>query len=347
MSEPLRILLSLAARDRWGARIERTVADADGRPVTFVAPAPGADAEIALVSREITGLSTKHHVLPDTQRFYDALLGAPSLRWVHVHSAGADRPVYVELVRRGLALTTSSGSNAAVVAQTALAGMLALARHFPQLIAAQREHAWRPQMGADSPRDLQSQTALVVGWGPIGQTIGAVLLILGLRLLVARSSAVVAAGAERTVTFEDVSAVLPQVDWLILACPLTDRTRHLVDAAALARLPAGARLVNVARGDVVDEPALIAALQARQLAGAYLDVYAHEPLAADSPIWDLPNVIATPHSAGFSDGNAERVAAMFLANLEAWCRGRPLALQVGAGAGRVPDERGSTLGSRI
>ncbi len=322
---PLRILLSEPAREQLAPAVARVLG---GRPHAFVTAGPGVDAEIAFVSRDVTGLSTKHAVLPPTQRFYDALLGAPSLRWVHLHSAGADRPVFVELLRRGVALSTSSGANAAVVAQTALAGLLALARGFPQLMAAQRAQRWAPLIGSGLPRDLAGQTAVVVGWGPIGRQLGAFLTMLGLKLVVVRSSAEPAGPGVETVAFENLASVLPQADWLVLACPLTERTRGLVDSDALARLPAGAQLVNVARGECVDEPALAAALASGRLAGAFLDVFAHEPLPADSPLWDLPNVIATPHSAGFSDGNRARVARMFLDNLAAWQAGRALHLEV-------------------
>ncbi|KQM78712.1 D-2-hydroxyacid dehydrogenase [Xylophilus sp. Leaf220] len=321
MSGPLRILLSDAARAAHGGAIAAAV---PGRPVAFVAPGPGADAEVAFLSRDVTGLSTKHEVLPATQAFYDALLAAPGLRWTHIHSAGADRPVFDALRARGVRLSTSSGTNAGVVAQTAVAGLLALARRFPQLMAAQRAHRWAPLIGSGLPRDLAGQTAVVVGWGPIGQRIGTVLQALGLSVVVVRSSARAAGLGLPTVAFEDIGAVLPRCDWLVLVCPLTDRTRGLVGAPALALLPPGAHLLNLARGDVVDEPALVEALQEGRLAGAFLDVFAHEPLPAASPLWDLPTVIATPHSAGFSDGNAARVVRMFLDNLGRWCDGSPL-----------------------
>ncbi|MDM0073848.1 D-2-hydroxyacid dehydrogenase [Variovorax sp. J2P1-59] len=322
---PLRILLSDAARERVGAAIASAMGP---RAHSFVAPQAGVDADLAFVTRDVTGLSTKHSVLPATQAFYDAMLGAPSLRWVHVHSAGADRPVYVELRARGVAISTSSGANAAVVAQTALAGLLALARRFPQLMRAQRERAWAPLIGTGLPRDLAGQTAVIVGWGPIGQHIAASLRLLGLRVVVVRSSAEPAAADIETLPFEEIGRVLPRADWLLLACPLTSRTRGLIDARAIALLPEGAHLVNVARGELVDEPALIEALSSGKLGGAFLDVFAHEPLPPESPLWGLDNVIATPHSAGFSDGNAARVTELFIDNLRRWLAGGKLQNEV-------------------
>jgi len=329
---PPRILLSEQALARHGERIAAAVEAATGAapgggfiPVLpSGGPAAPQDADLAFVSRDVTGLSTKHEIQPATARFYEAMLAAPGLRWVHTHSAGADRAVFGTLRARGVRVTTSSGANAAVVAQTALAGVLALARHFPQMMAAQGERRWAPLLQSGLPRDLAGQCAVVVGWGPIGQRLGTWLQALGLEVVVVRQRAEPAGPGLQTVSFQAMQAVLPRADWLLLACPLTDATRGLVDAAALARLPAGARLVNVARGEVVEEPALIEALCQGRLAGAYLDVFAHEPLPADSPLWALPNVIITPHSAGFSDGNAARVVEIFLDNLGYWLRGAPL-----------------------
>jgi phosphoglycerate dehydrogenase-like enzyme len=333
MSAPLRILLSDAARDCLGPRI----ADALGsRPfellsINALATAPVLDADIAFISRDVTGRSTKHELAPALQACYDTLRHAPSLQWVHIHSAGADRPVYGDLQARGVAITTSSGTNATVVAHTAIAGLLALARHFPQLMAAQRSRTWAPLIdsnGVAFARDLDGQTAVVVGWGPIGQQIGRLLAALGLRIAVVRRSAAAVDGVNRVAGFDALDEVLPKADWLILACPLTDTTRGLIDRRALALLPPGAQLINVARGEVVNEPDLIAALQSSQLAGAFLDVFAHEPLDRDSPLWDLPNVIVTPHTAGHSDGHFERVAQAFVDNLVRWLAGQPLLNQV-------------------
>jgi phosphoglycerate dehydrogenase-like enzyme len=323
VSAPLRILLSAQAAAQLAPDIARALGGAPHRLLT-VDDADARNADIAFVSRDVTGLSTKHATLPDTQRFYDTLEAAAQLQWVHIHSAGADRPVYPRLRAKGVQVATSSGANAVVVAHSALAGVLALARHLPQLWNAQREHRWAPLLGSGMPRDLAGQTAVLVGWGPIGRQLGTLLQALGLKLVVVRQRAEPAGPGIDTVTFDQLHPVLPRADWLLLACPLTARTRNLVDAAALAALPAGARIVNVARGEIVDEPALVEALRSGRLGGAFLDVYAHEPLDPASPLWDLPNVIATPHSAGFSDGNAARVAGMFLDNLRRWQRGEPL-----------------------
>jgi len=315
----LRILMSAKARQQLAADVAGLLAET---PHVFAEP--GEDADIAFVSRDVTGLSTKHAVLPDTQHFYDAMLGAHSLRWVQAHSAGADRFIFNELRQRGVTVTAASGANASVVVQTALAGILALARRFPQLMDAQRRKVWAPLVGSGLPRDLAGQTAVIVGWGPIGQGLATLLQALGLRVSVVRGSDTPAAHATETVPFENVHQVLPQADWLVLACPLSERTRGLIDETALRLLPQGAHVVNIARGEVIDEAALVDALVAGRLAGAYLDVFEREPLPQESPLWTLPNVIATPHSAGQSDGNAQRVSAIFLDNLSRWRDGRPL-----------------------
>jgi phosphoglycerate dehydrogenase-like enzyme len=286
------------------------------------------DADVAFISREVTGTSTKHEIHPALQRIYALLRQSPDLQWVHIHSAGADRQIYLDLLARGVQITTSSGANAQVVATVALAGMLALARRFPLLWAEQQNRQWIPMMGARMPRDLPGQTATIVGWGPIGQKLGSLLQALGLQVVVVRQQLAaphhpLCEGVEM-VTFESWTQVLPKTDWLILACPLTSKTRQLVNASALAVLPQGAHLINVARGEVVDEPALVSALQSGHLSGAFLDVFAHEPLPSDSPLWAMPQVMITPHAAGHSDGNETRVGQMFLDNLRCWTQGKPL-----------------------
>jgi phosphoglycerate dehydrogenase-like enzyme len=326
MTRPLRILVSPLARQELAGAIAGVLG---ARAFELVTMADSADTvpagvDVAFISRDVTGLSTKHVLAEDLQAFYAVLRRSSALQWVHIHSAGADRPIYLELRARGVQVSTSSGANAEVVAQTALAGLLALARRFPQLMAAQQARTWAPLV-LQPPRDLAGQTAVVVGWGPIGQRIGAFLRLLGLNLIVVRHNpAPVAQAGVQTVSLADWHTVLPRADWLLLACPLTAQTRGLVNREALAALPGGACLINVARGEVVVEHDLIEALQQRHLGGAYLDVFEHEPLGRDSPLWRLDNVIVTPHSAGHSDGNQRRVADLFLANLARWHAGQLL-----------------------
>jgi phosphoglycerate dehydrogenase-like enzyme len=323
---PARVLVSRAVRDSLGAGLHDA---AGGRPLQLLALEDiAADAtqtvHAAFVSRDITGLSTKQ--VPDTplRDCYAVLRRSPELQWVHTHSAGADRPIYAELRARGVAVTTSSGANAQVVAQTALAGLLALARRFPQLMAAQREQRWAPLQAGPAPRDLVGQTAVLIGWGPIGRALQPLLSLLGLRVTVVRRGSDSAGPGLPTLPFTQLARALPGADWLVLSCPLNAETHGLIDAAALAALPRGAHLINVARGEVVVQSALVDALQGGHLAGAFLDVFEHEPLPADSPLWTLPGVIVTPHSAGYSDSHAPRVAAIFADNLGRWLSGAPL-----------------------
>lgn len=326
----LKLLLSAATAQRLGPALQ-----AGPRPVeVLVAEDLSLDeagaAEAAFISRDITGRSTKQVLAPATAQFYRLLQAAPSLRWVHVHSAGADRPAYQALRARGVRITTSSGANAEVVAQSALAGVLALARELPRLAEAQRAHRWAPPPLQALPADLHGQTAVIVGWGPIGQALARYLGMLGLQVRVVRRQPQPAGPGLPTVPYGRWHELLPRADWLLLACPLSDETRGLVDDAALQRLPPGARLVNVARGEVVQEPALLAALRSGRLAGAFLDVHAQEPLPPESPLWSMPGVICTPHCAGFSAGNEARVDRLFLDNLAAWRQGAPLRNEVAA-----------------
>ncbi|MBK6470812.1 MAG: D-2-hydroxyacid dehydrogenase [Betaproteobacteria bacterium] len=325
---PHRVLVSRATRESHRELLDAAAA---GHAVQWLlldeqdagAPQP---VHAAFISRDITGLSTKHQPLEALSACYAVLRASPDLAWVQAHSAGADRPIYPELRARGVAVTTASGANAGVVAATALAGLLALSRRFPQLIAAQHERRWAPLVGAGPlPPDLFGQTLVLVGWGPIAQALQPHLALLGMKVIVVRRSAAPAAPGVETVSHDQLHTVLPRADWLLLACPLTAETRGLVDAAALALLPAGAHLINVARGEVVVEAALTAALQSGHLAGAYLDVFEHEPLDAASPLWGHPGVIVTPHSAGQSAGHAARVAAIFADNLGRWLRCEALA----------------------
>lgn len=308
---PLRVLLSTPCRERLGERIRAAAGDV---PLRFVDTEEG-DADWAFVSRDVTGLSTKHEILPHTQRFYDAMAHSPALRWVHVHSAGADRDSYLKLQARGVSLTTSPGTNSAIVAQSAVAALLSLARHFPLLREAQTRHQWQPLLHTGLPADLEGQTVTLVGWGAVGQTLARYLEVFGLRLHVVRHRPTASDCTWPMSSYAQIDEALPPTDWLVLACPLSEQTHGLMDARRLRLMPRGARVINVARGAVINEAALIEALRDGHVAGAYLDVFEQEPLPPESPLWDLPNTWVTPHSAGFSAGNEARVERVFLDQL--------------------------------
>ena len=269
-------------------------------------------------------------VFPDYSRqFFSTVRKAPKLAWLHVFNAGVDHPIYTEMMQRGARLTTSAGSTAQPIAQTAITGMLMLARNFPRWLAAQARHEWNPARGADLPRDLAQQNVLIVGLGSIGNEIARLAKALGMPVTgVRRSPRRSADYADAVVPPEQLDARLAVTDWLVIACPLTPETRGMITAERLRRLPHGARVVNIARGEIVDEPALVAALQAGHLGGAYLDVFAQEPLPPESPLWDLPNVIVTPHNSAAAAGNDGRVYAIFIDNLGRWLRGESLVNEV-------------------
>lgn len=268
-------------------------------------------------------------VFPDHSRqFFSAARKAPRLKWLHVFNTGVDHPIYTEMIGRGVRLTTSAGSTAVPIAQTAIMGLLALARGFPRWLVAQRARQWNPER-KNPPRDLRGQTAVVLGLGRIGTEIARLARVLGLKVIgVRRSPGRAEDPVDELHPPGALPSLLPRCDWLIIACPLTPETRGLIGAGLIAALPRGARVINVARGEIVTEQALIEALRSGHLAGAYLDVFEAEPLPPESPLWDMPNVLITPHDSAAAADNDERVLAIFLENLGRWSRGEPLLNEV-------------------
>lgn len=258
--------------------------------------------------------------------FGDTVKTAVNLKWVHFTSTGIDQhPFMTALADRKVRLTTSAGTNGEPVGQTAFCGLLMLARGFPRWIAAQRERRWDPARGKDTPRDLQGQTVVIVGLGTIGATVARLCRTLGMKVIgLRRSPKRDGDPVDEMHTLDKLPSLLPHCDWWVLACPYTKETHQLVNAKTLALLPKHAHLINVARGAVADEKALIAALQSKQIAGAYLDVFEKEPLPADSPLWDIPNVIVSPHNASASDGNDKRAAKVFVDNLQLFAGGKKM-----------------------
>lgn len=256
-----------------------------------------------------------------SRQFFSTVRKAPRLQWLHVFNAGVDHPIYDEMIARGVCLTTSAGTTAVPIAQSAIAGLLMLARNFPRWLAAQQERRWDPARTPDFPRDLAGQTVVVYGLGGIGSEIARLARALGLKVIgVRRSPLKPGDPVDELHPPQQLDALLARADWLVIASPLTAETRGLINAARLARLPRGARFINIGRGEIIDEPALIEALRSGHIAGAYLDVFEKEPLPEDSPLWTLPNVIVSPHNSAASSGNDERIFRLFLDNLGRWHR---------------------------
>ncbi len=259
-------------------------------------------------------------------KFSAAVLAAKELKWVHVTSVGIDQHRFAPaLIQRGVKFTTSAGANGEPVAQNAITGLLMLARGFPGWLDAQRRHAWEPVRGSKTPADLRGQTVIVAGLGAIGMRVARFCEGLGMRVIGMRRTPRQSGDTLSEIhSPAEFTALLPHCQWLIICCPDTPETHHMVNAEALAMLPRGAGLINVSRGGVIDEPAMIAALQSGHLRCAYLDVFEQEPLPPQSPLWDLPNVIVTPHNSAVSAGNDLRSTEIFFANLEKWARGEKL-----------------------
>jgi len=321
-----RVILSEFAWSTYGEILRTAVPGIEPVIVTKDTVPDLSGAEIGFVTRDIYLGGTRAKPAPAFLRYIDILRTAPDMKWAHIFPAGADHYLYVEMLKQGLRITSSAGANTEVVAHSAMSGLFALARQVPRSIDSQRRHAWEPLFGGKEPRDLVGQRAVIVGMGPIGQEIGKLCHAFGLSVTGVRQRAglPVPAGFERSVTYAELDAALPQADWLILSCPLSDVTRGMIDAAKFALLPKDAMFLNVARGEVVVQADLLRALKSGNPAAAYLDVFEVEPLPADSEFWDLPNVIITSHSAAASDGHGRRVARSFAGNLKRWVAGEPL-----------------------
>ncbi len=247
-----------------------------------------------------------------------ALGAMPSLCWVHTDTAGVDDLPLAELAARGVTVTKTSAYTEAVAEWIATAVLLA-AKGVPAYVRASDARRWLPEAG--SPRLVAGSAALLVGNGAIGSYAGAMLRGMGVRVHTAsRGSA-------------PWRPCLGNTDWLILACPLTSETRHLIGAAALAELKPGAWVVNVARGGVLDQRALADALDAGGPGGAVLDAFDTEPLPPGSPLWGRPNVVVLPHDAWRAEGAGRRQTADFADQLRRYREGRPLRRAVDACAG--------------
>jgi phosphoglycerate dehydrogenase-like enzyme len=276
--------------------------------------------------------------IPDTDVFIgwslrpEQFLAAKKLRWIHSPAAAVHQLMFPELIRSEVAVTNATGVHGPVVAEHAIAVMLALAKRLPQAMGYQARKKWsqdelwneRPR-----PREVDGATALVVGLGAIGAEFTRRAKALGMNVIgIRENTGNGTGGANEVYGPAEIDAVLPRADFVLLCTPVTPATRHIINRARLERMKPDSYLINVARGTLVDEPALIEALSSRRIAGAALDVFEEEPLPAGSPFWSLENMLITPHTAAVTERLWERHFRHIAENLNRFLAGEPLLNQV-------------------
>lgn len=325
------LLVSQKIISEFGPRLHDILAGAPRQlellpftPELKLAAADGERIEAAYYSRDIWEGTEKSVLSPAAQAFWRIIDGARRLKWMAVYSAGMDQQRYQDAMKRGVRLTSSAGAQSESVGLAAAIGVLTLARGIPHWQAAQQRREWAPLRGKAVAPDIPGQTAVIVGTGYIGSVIARVLGAAGMNTMGVRRTAGAQEHFDQVLAPGALDSLLPHCDWLVIACPLTPDTRNLMDARRLALMKSTAGIANIARGEIVDEAALIDALKNQRLKYAYLDVFHSEPLVQSSPLWNLPNVLISPHNAGASTGTYARGVEIFLRNLESYLSGKSL-----------------------
>ena len=256
---------------------------------------------------------------------------APHLRWLQYSGAGVDglRPTGVLDPDSGVVVTTATGIHAAIISEYVFGSMLMFNRNWPEMVRLQDRHIWPRSANWYhlSGRELADQTLAVIGLGHIGRRVAQLGRAFGMQVLATRRSVSESENdpdVNQLYPIKRLQDVLRESDYVVLTVPLTPETNGLIGEAELRAMRKNAYLVNVARGRVINEAALIRALQERWIAGAGLDVATEEPLPADSPLFALPNVILTPHISGDSVRYDERLTRLFAENLRRYRAGQPL-----------------------
>jgi phosphoglycerate dehydrogenase-like enzyme len=276
--------------------------------------------------------------LPDTDIFIgyslraEQLTHAKKLKWIHSTAAGVAQLMYPELRDSGIVVTNPSGVFSPPMAEHTMGLLLALARNFPDSTRHQDRSHWGQQDIWDKPQhltELSGRVLLIVGFGSIGRELAKRARAFDMRVWgVTRSGRGDSTHAEKIVPASQLEAALPHADYVVIAAPETTETRHLVGAKQIARMKPSARLINIGRGSLLDDAALILALEKGTLAGAALDVTSVEPLPPESPLWKAPNLFITPHTSAVSDRLWHRETALLMDLLERWFDGREMFNQV-------------------
>jgi phosphoglycerate dehydrogenase-like enzyme len=246
------------------------------------------------------------------------------LRWMQGPGAGIDSPIWQVILDRGARLTNASGIHSEPIAQYIFAYVLHWERNVARHLAQQAERHWEIIRSGD----LAEKTLGIIGYGGIGQAAGRIGKAFGMRVLGSRRSPIEDAVLDRFVPLANLHELLEASHYVVLCMPFNDETEGMIGGAEFAAMRSDAVLINVARGGVVDEPALVDALERGTIKGASLDVVSQEPLPAESPLWSLENCVLTPHDAGYSPLGDQRLGALFLDNLGRFAKGEPLRNEV-------------------
>jgi phosphoglycerate dehydrogenase-like enzyme len=261
------------------------------------------------------------------QVWAENVAAAAKLKWLSTIYAGLDPLDRAQLLARGTRVTNGSGVNAHTVAEYAVMGCLVAAKRFDQVVRAADRHEW--PLDAPGKLELYETAALVIGYGTIGKLIGERLAAFGVTV-----TGVTRSGAAGTLGPDEWRPRLPQFDWIVLAAPGTPESRGMIGEAELRACKPSAWIVNVGRGELIDQDALIEAVTKRRIAGAFLDTVTPEPLPPEHPLWTTPNIIHSMHLSGRSQTRMfTRAAKLFVDNLNAFVQGRPLTNEVDLLAG--------------
>lgn len=267
----------------------------------------------------------------------EQFVAARKLRWIHSPAAAVHQLMFPEVVRSNVIITNSTGVHGPVVAEHAVAVMLAMAKRLPQAMQYQSKKFWAQEQlwnERPRPREVAGATALVVGMGGIGREFARLAKALGMRVLAVREDVSKGPGvADAVFSPAQIDQALPQADYVLLCTPVTPSTTGIINETRLKLMKPDSYLMNVGRGPLVDDTALIEALKQRRIAGAALDVFVEEPLPVDSPYWTLDNVLITPHTAAVTEMLWERHYDLIVENLNRFVAGRPLLNQVDKGRG--------------
>jgi phosphoglycerate dehydrogenase-like enzyme len=258
----------------------------------------------------------------------EQLKDAKKLKWIHSTAAGVAQLMYPELRDSGIMVTNPSGIFSVPMSEHTLGLLLALSRNFPDCVRQQDRTVWSQQKIWDKPQhlsELNGKVLLIVGYGSIGREVAKRAKTFEMKVWgVTRSGTGDRAYVEKIFAPAQLHEALPEADYVLICAPETAETKHLIGAAEIAKMKRGARLINIGRGSLLDEAAMMQALESGALGGAALDVAATEPLPAESPLWTAPNLFITPHTSGVSDRLWNRQTEILIALLERWFDGREM-----------------------